>query len=344
MTSPSSSAKNARSFPEDNGVTGSNEDVTVDNTTTQLPTNADVATTDPESNLIGQYSIKVTGANGGATLPVSIMRFIGSGVDPGEWKGCKMIRDIKRPPKVIETAGINPAEGGGSEFRSEAREKAEQRKREKYRKKPVVRKDQPWLMKLTEVDKKKKRFRGTKVGGLTDHSAYYVLILCGGGVQAIPVTSMFDFKSIERYNNLTAEEAEEKFLKRHQTYNYFSIMTRKRLRNEESNEKDNFKGVDAKKGKYLGSGGPDRVNSEQEGAHKWSDSSDEEDDKKNARTKKNGVTDEDDGSEREVDYMSSSSESSSDDNEERESKEEDDEGPSQLLESSESESDEKSDD
>lgn len=48
----------------------------------------------------------------------------------------------------------------------------------------------------------------------------------------------YNFQPIQRYKALSAEEAEEEFNRRNKTMNYFSLMMKKRLRNDEEDHDD----------------------------------------------------------------------------------------------------------
>lgn len=58
----------------------------------------------------------------------------------------------------------------------------------------------------------------------------------------------YKFQPIQRYKALSAEEAEQEFSKRNKVMNYFSLMLRKRLRNDEDGAED-AELVDGEKGK-----------------------------------------------------------------------------------------------
>lgn len=48
----------------------------------------------------------------------------------------------------------------------------------------------------------------------------------------------YNFQPIQRYKALSAEEAEQEFSRRNRVMNYFSLMLRKRLRNDEDGADD----------------------------------------------------------------------------------------------------------
>lgn len=128
-----------------------------------------------------------------------------------------------------------PKFGAGSEFGREQREEARRKKYGIYRKKYNP-EDQPWLMTLGE-GKQCKKFKGVKEGGIADNVSYFVFTQCpDGAFEACPIEEWYHFTPQATHRCLTAEEAEEEFSRRDQTLNYFSIMVRKRMKNDEEAE------------------------------------------------------------------------------------------------------------
>lgn len=54
----------------------------------------------------------------------------------------------------------------------------------------------------------------------------------------VTFTYRYNFQPIQRYKALSAEEAEQEFSRRNKVMNYFSLMLRKRLRNDEDGGDD----------------------------------------------------------------------------------------------------------
>lgn len=255
-------------------------------------------------------------------------------VDFSKWTQVKM----ERENNMKEYKGVEeemPKFGAGSEFGRDAREEARRKKfgitSRKY--KPE---DQPWILK--SGGKTGKKFKGIREGGISENAAYYVFThAADGAIEAFPLHEWYNFQPIQRYKALSAEEAEQEFSRRNKVMNYFSLMLRKRLRNdEEGGDEEDLEGV---KGKKPGKKEKDLKISEMD---EWMDSDDddseseeetkkasedEEDNKKKKKGKveaqkkkkrKNASDDEafeesDDGDEegRECDYISDSSDSGS---------------------------------
>ena len=89
------------------------------------------------------------------------------------------------------------------------------------------------------------RYSGRKEAGINDNSSYYILTQCpDGAFEAVPVTSWYNFTPNINYRTLTADEAEEEFMRRDRTVNFFSLMVKKRLQNnEEGEEQEKEKGT-----------------------------------------------------------------------------------------------------
>lgn len=99
----------------------------------------------------------------------------------------------------------------------------------------------------------------------------------------------YNFQPIQRYKALSAEEAEQEFSRRNKVMNYFSLMLRKRLRNDEDGGDDDEL-VDSGKGKRPSKKEKELKISEMDD---WMDSDDDELDSDEEENKK-GSNDEDD--------------------------------------------------
>lgn len=281
---------------------------------------------------IQEFSIRVPKNN---KKKHNVMRFNATlNVDFSKWTQVKM----ERENNMKEYKGIEeemPKFGAGSEFGRDAREEARRKKfgitSRKY--KPE---DQPWILK--SGGKTGKKFKGIREGGVSENAAYYVFThAADGAIEAFPLHEWYNFQPIQRYKALSAEEAEQEFSRRNKVMNYFSLMLRKRLRNDEEGA-DDEELIDGGKSKKPSKKEKDLKISEMD---EWMDSdddslsnedevkknSDEEDDsnkKKKGKVntqkkkKKNASDDEafeesDDGDEegRECDYISDSSDSES---------------------------------
>lgn len=177
------------------------------------------------------------------------------------------------------------------------------------------------------------RYKGIREGGITENTAYYVFFQSPDRVfEAFPVHEWYKFTPFQRYKALTAEEAEEKFIKRDQILNYFQLrhMGKKegdgstdepKMKTERSikkefkvtdmdewdrdSENDNFsensenEDVKAKKGKGK----------KEKKEKRMKDDSDDDDEEPGEDS------DEGDNDDKEVDYMSDSSSSSESDTE-----------------------------
>lgn len=85
-------------------------------------------------------------------------------------------------------------------------------------------------------------------------------------------THRYNFQPIQRYKALSAEEAEQEFSRRNKVMNYFSLMLRKRLRNDEDGG-DEEELVESSKNKRLGKKDKDLKISDMD---EWMDSDDDE--------------------------------------------------------------------
>lgn len=266
------------------------------------------------------------------------MRFSNSlNVDVTTWKNARM--DRERSIKVEKMATEEkPKFGLGSKFGQEAREEALKRRYGSGRSKKDA-EDVPWLLKVATKGAKN-RYRGTREGGVTENTSYYVFFQAhDGAFEAFPVSEWYNFMSIPKYKALTAEEAEEQFVKRDKILNHFAVMASK-------NRKDGIDGETSTLGSNkllknikrekefkvteldewgLDSDVSDNDNSDQESRPKLKGKGKGGGKKKGTgKRKKKNDSDDDDDSEpgeesdegdfdtREVDYMSDSSSSSED--------------------------------
>lgn len=104
----------------------------------------------------------------------------------------------------------------------------------------------------------------------------------------------YNFQPIQRYKALSAEEAEQEFSRRNKVMNYFSLMLRKRLRNDDDGG-DEEELVEAGKGKKPGKKEKELKISEMD---EWMDS---EDDESGSNEDEKGSDNEDDGKKKKKD-------------------------------------------
>lgn len=163
------------------------------------------------------------------------MRFNTSlNVDVKKWTYAKLERENNI--KEYKTDEELPKYGAGSEFGREQREEARKKKYGIVTKKYNP-EDQPWILEVGGRGGKK--FKGIREGGVAENTSYYVFMQSVDGVfEAYPVSEWYNFAPVQRYKALTAEEAEEQFTKRDKVLNYFSLMSRKRLKNDNEGEGD----------------------------------------------------------------------------------------------------------
>ncbi|XP_046400511.1 general transcription factor IIF subunit 1 isoform X2 [Ischnura elegans] len=263
-----------------------------------------------------------------------VMRFNTGNVDFTKWNQVKM----ERENNMKEYRGMDdetPKFGAGSEFGRDQREEARRKKfgiiTKKY--KPE---DQPWILKVG--GKTGKKFKGIREGGVGENAAYYVFTHApDGAIEAFSLKEWYNFQPIQRYKALSAEEAEQEFGRRNKVMNYFSLMLRKRLRNDEEGDFEELE--DGKGGKKGGKGAKGKGDLKISEMDDWVDSDDGDDEseegegekdedavkekqKKGAKAKAKAkkkrrdsndeaVEESDDGDEegREVDYISDSSDS-----------------------------------
>ncbi|XP_076750324.1 transcription factor IIFalpha [Xylocopa sonorina] len=285
---------------------------------------------------IQEFSIRVPKNN---KKKHNVMRFNATlNVDFSKWTQVKM----ERENNMKEYKGIEeemPKFGAGSEFGRDAREEA-RRKKFGIMSRKYKAEDQPWILK--SGGKTGKKFKGIREGGVSENAAYYVFThAADGAIEAFPLHEWYNFQPIQRYKALSAEEAEQEFSRRNKVMNYFSLMLRKRLRNDEEGA-DDEEIIEGGKGKKPGKKEKDLKISEMD---EWMDSDDDDDslseddeskrnsgeeddakkkkkgkvDNKNKKKKKKNASDDeafeesDDGDEegRECDYISDSSDSES---------------------------------
>ncbi|XP_019698941.1 general transcription factor IIF subunit 1 [Harpegnathos saltator] len=238
----------------------------------------------PTAPSVQEFSIKVPK---NSKKKHNVMRFNATlDVDFSKWTQVKM----ERENNMKEYKGIEeemPKFGAGSEFGRDAREEARRKKfgitSRKY--KPE---DQPWILKAG--GKTGKKFKGIREGGISENAAYYVFTHATDGViEAFPLHEWYNFQPIQRYKALSAEEAEQEFSRRNKVMNYFSLMLRKRLRNDEDGG-DDEELVESGKSKRPSKKEKELKISEMDD---WMDSDDDESGSDEEETKK-GSDDEDD--------------------------------------------------
>ncbi|XP_041357937.1 general transcription factor IIF subunit 1-like [Gigantopelta aegis] len=166
----------------------------------------------------------------------SIMKFA-SGTEVEFLKSTQIPVKIERENNLKEYKLANdidmmPKFGAGSEYGREQKEEARKKKYgimiKKY--KPE---DQPWLMKVGS-GKNAKKYKGLREGTISENTAYYIFMQSADGAyEAFPVEEWYNFAPQIRYKYLNSEEAEEEFTRRDKTLNFFNIMLKKRMRNED---------------------------------------------------------------------------------------------------------------
>lgn len=234
-----------------------------------------------------------------------------------------------------------PKFGAGSEYNRDLREEAK-RKRAGIIAKKYSPEAQPWILK--SGGKSGKKFRGQREGGVSQNASFYVFThATDGAIEAYPLNEWYNFKPINRYKALSAEEAEAEFSHRKKVLNYFSLMLRKRLKGDEEDPEEK---EEAKAKKGAGKSGKKELKISDMDEDAWMDSEDDDsesgedkekekkeesddDQKKKLKNKKKGKAgpekkkkkkdsddeafeDSDDGDEegRELDYISDSSDRS----------------------------------
>ncbi|XP_022087225.1 general transcription factor IIF subunit 1-like isoform X2 [Acanthaster planci] len=151
----------------------------------------------------------------------------GDNVDLSKWKQAKM----ERENNLKEFKMLNPdmpTSGAGSEFGRERREEA-RRKKYGIQAKKYKEEDQPWILK--QIGAPGRKYKGKKEGLVSENSSYFIFKQqADGSFEAHPVDSWYSFTSVATHKTLNAEEAEEEFGRRDRTFNYFSLMVKKRLK------------------------------------------------------------------------------------------------------------------
>jgi len=268
-----------------------------------------------------------------------VMRFNASlKVNVEGWNQVKIERENNL--KDFKPEEEMPKFGAGSEFGRDLREEARKKKYGIISKKYNP-DDQPWLLKVG--GKSGKRYRGLREGGIAENASYYVFTQANDGAfEAYPISEWYQFTPIQTYKTLNAEEAEEEFGRRDKVFNYFTIMLKKRLKNDNDADgggEDDEKNKKEKKkiknsGEFKISEMDDWINSSEEDEDEDEGGSDKDDKQKakgklkqankkkpKKKKKKKDESDEeawedsDDGDEegREVDYITDGSSNNSDD-------------------------------
>merc|ERR1712179_873877 len=94
---------------------------------------------------------------------------------------------------------------------------------------------------------------GIREGGVSENSSWYVFMQGkDGAFEAFPVEEWYNFKMIQRYNTLTAEEAEEQFEKRDKIMNFHALRWEKKLKQEhEDPDEEKTQGKKTKSAKSM---------------------------------------------------------------------------------------------
>merc|ERR1711915_987003 len=109
-----------------------------------------------------------------------------------------------------------------------------------------------WLLTVGGKQDRKK-FKGIREGGVSANSSWYVFMQGkDGAFEAFPVEEWYNFKMIQRYNTLTAEEAEEQFEKRDKIMNFHALRWEKKLKQDvEDPDEEKTQGKKTKSSKSL---------------------------------------------------------------------------------------------
>ena len=168
----------------------------------------------------------------------NIMGFRGSmPIEFSEWSQAVM----EREPDSTSSKDANserPKYGPGTEYMKEERKGARMMKYESSRNKT---KDQPWIIEHDKRDQAgtRKKYRGVREGGINENASYYIFSQGANGVfEAVPVTEWYKFQTMPTYKHLSYEEAEEAFTKRNNTFNYFDVMVRNRVKTAAGEEEE----------------------------------------------------------------------------------------------------------
>ncbi|KAG7167808.1 General transcription factor IIF subunit 1-like 1 [Homarus americanus] len=176
----------------------------------------------------------------------NMMRFHAAlGIDFKNWTHTRMEREnnLKEFKSLDEEM---PKYGAGSEYGREQREEA-RRKKYGINVKKYKPEDQPWI--LSVGGKSGKKFKGIREGGVSENSSWFVFMQGKDrAFEAYPVEEWYNFKLIQRYKALSAEEAEKEFERRDKIMNYFSVMYQKKLKKDGDEAPDGDEEVVKKKG------------------------------------------------------------------------------------------------
>lgn len=232
-----------------------------------------------------------------------------------------MMKEVKE-----EAADEPPEFGAGSEF---GRKEKEEARRRRFEKRKSKQNNSPWVLKV--CGKNGKKYKGIREGGVTENTSYYVFFQApDGAFEAFPVNEWYNFTPFQRYNTMSLEEAEEKFNKRGEILNYFTLKTMNKTK-EGNEEGDNKKAGPSVKKEFKVSDMDDWYDSENEMKYESGSEDEEKPKTKNSKEKKKDKkkkkdsddendeepleeSDEGDYDDKEVDYMSDLS--SSDEEEE----------------------------
>ncbi|XP_064095684.1 general transcription factor IIF subunit 1-like [Macrobrachium nipponense] len=209
----------------------------------------------------------------------NMMRFHSAlGIEFKTWTHAKMERE-NNMKEFRSMEDEMPKYGAGSEFGREQKEEARRKKfgihMKKYRPE-----DQPWI--LTIGGKGGKKFKGIREGGVSENSSWYVFMQGkDGAFEAYPVEEWYNYKLIQRYKSLTAEEAEQHFEKRNKIMNYFTVMKKDKNAPQDGDEDS---GKPKKKGSHdrqlILSEMDDWISDDESGDDEREEEEDSEDDKK----------------------------------------------------------------
>lgn len=257
--------------------------------------------------------------------------------DPAKWSQVRMIRennrkDFKGPEEEM------PKFGAGSEFGRDEREEA-RRKKFGFASRKYKPDNQPWLMRVGSK-KEGKHYKGTREGGVSENTAYYVFTHAqDGSFEAHPVKEWYNFVPRVTHKTYDVDEAEEKFAERGKILNHWALVVNRKLRPNQLDKDEDLDEDETKKGKksskqkkdlkisdmdddYFGS--DNDIDSDDEEDEEKADNSDSEKKDKKGKNAKNSkgkkkkkskdvddeaFEDSDDGEDegREVDYMSDES-------------------------------------
>ncbi|CAL4157734.1 unnamed protein product [Meganyctiphanes norvegica] len=199
----------------------------------------------PAAQNTTEYTVRVPKAS---RRKFNMMRFHQAlGVDFKQWSMAKMERENNQK-EFRSLDDEMPKFGAGSEYGRDQREEA-RRKKYGINMRKYISENQPWLLTVGGKNEKKK-FKGIREGGVSENSSWYVFMQGkDGAFEAFPVEEWYNFKMIQRYNTLTAEEAEEQFENKDKKLSFcgpilaFNEKMRQKLKNKHE--------FDPKKKKYL---------------------------------------------------------------------------------------------